>query len=182
MRLADLDTMEKKNVLFRFACQNFEPGNVVCYYCIEQYKSNANKRKAVFIFDNFLKVSTQEAVGKELSDSETYKVLRTANIGAGEMGTLGDTIGKIKKVKTFLGKLLNKELVEEYSTPRADLFDRVHSLLATLMNGDWLANTMRFHLVPDTYALNPKWSPQIQASRRKLAEAGFYPDSMGVYG
>ncbi len=184
--MSDLNSRDLRHKFFNYSCANLEPNNFVFYYCVEQYNAAPSKRKAVFIFDTFLKevLTSKGSKGFAFGDDpdEAYKLLRQVNVYdagqyAGQITRIGTSVGNIKKVKKWTGKLLHRELVAEFGRPRAGLFAEAQTQIATLMGENWFADF-------DTGS-NPvapgKFPAPIQVASRMLTELGFDPDAMGVY-
>lgn len=136
--LTELNSLAKRHNFFRFACNALEPNNHVFYFCVQAYQAAPSKRKAIFIYDHFL----AELVHRTKSGSvgtldEAYSLLREVNVyenpegggPGGQLTAVSATVSKLKKVKTRLGKLLNRKLVADFKDSPADLFDGLQAQL-----------------------------------------------------
>ena len=184
--MSDLNSRDLRHKFFNYTCASLEPNNFVFYYCVQQYNAAPNKRKAIFIFDTFLKeILTSQGskdIGFDDSADDSYKLLRQVNVYdagnyAGQITRIGTAVGNIKKVKKWTGKLLHRELVAEYGRPRAGLFGEAQTQIEALMRENWFKDfdTTSNPVVPGMFPA------QIQVASRTLTELGFDPDAMGVY-
>lgn len=185
--LTELDSLAKRHNFFRFACHALEPNNHTFYFCVQAYKAAPSKRKAIFIYDHFL----SELVAPTKSGSlgtldEAYSLLREVNVyenpenggPSGQLTAVSATVSKIKKVKTKLGKLMNRKLVAEYKDSPADLFDDLQAQLESTMRLDWFSSFNPDVLGP---AVDARFTKPIQLASKAMAEAGYNADDMGIY-
>ncbi len=182
--MADLSTRELRHKFFNYSCQALEPNNHVFYYCVQQFDANPSKRKAIFIFDTFLKELLAESTGGTVGGDldAAYDLLRQVNVYDkaqydGQITRIGAAVGNIKKVKTWTGKLFNRGLVAEYAQPKAGMFAAAQKQIEGLMRSDWF----RAFDTNTTAVVPGKFPVKIQKSSQTLTSVGFDPDEMGVY-
>jgi hypothetical protein len=169
---------------FRWFMSNgvWDAPSFACWQCIDKYRHEPNKRKAIFIYDTF--VAPVQANGQV---DGGFDVLGMINLGGAGEGAgqhagvaLRGTVTNIKKVQHWYGKVWNWGLSNQakYTRPGKDLFA---DLLATLtLSINDLLKRSEFVMATD-YDYDARYTAPIGLAKKQLTEATFDPDAMGIW-
>src|SRR5262249_30648510 len=143
----------------------------------------------IFIYDTFLK-DCQEDVDVRTLDptSDPYPVLTSVNLYNTDraIDTVAAAVTGQKKVKRWYDKILfgHWDQIPRLATAQPDQFDTVQTQLHETLKFEWLrSNGIGKAFDSDTdYLIEGGYSTGIQTARRKLKEATFDPDLLGVWG
>jgi hypothetical protein len=178
--MTDLNTRDRRNNFFNFACNKLEPNNHVFYFCVSQFDAAPDLRKASFIYDNFLKDAVAPITGSGIGTNlqAAYSLLRAVNISdesdkglVASVHTLGRDVASMGFVATGWRKLL------DVRRPRAGFFAWPQKSIVGVMKKDWFP---WFDATKD-YQAGANFRNSIHTARQVLGEVGFNPDAMGVY-
>ncbi len=152
----------------------------VCWCAIQQYKSKQSKRRAIFIFDTWVKDAGQ-LVG--LGSSMDLSIFDKVNMGSQEAGVrpdkaLGGIIANMKAVKTWTGKLSNGGQRAAYGATPANLFDGLEKTVGSNMH-EYLK--IRAFDTERDVLMNAHYQKSITAGRETLKTATFECDPAGVW-
>jgi len=128
--------------VFCYWCSEIMGNDYVCWAALQQFKHSPNKRRAIFIVDNWLR-DTGGAVEQE---SLRQSILEPVNTGSkGSRFTVAKrdaTLAKVadlKTVKTWTGKLRNWTNRASLGAVQADLLDGMALACEENLTGDVLA-------------------------------------------
>lgn len=183
MAIAAAGKSDKHHNALCYFSTKFGAHDYACWASIQQYKVKQSKRRAIFIYDTWVKDSSQQFGSFENASTE-LSIFDKINPGSSESGkanqekALGGAIAGMKAVKTWTGKLSNWGQRAAMGATPANLFNDLE---------DILGKNMFDHLKADPF--NPDKVVKLSGSYAKSVVTGtgvlkgctFEPDPMGIW-